>query len=116
MQNVDAKELSYWPPLSREKFHGSQQTLRFSALITALSKSYRPEARGYVVYSPRASHNHELKVDKRFIFTLARIPQVMQKYTKEKCLYCSSFVCFSTLYADTGGIHKFLGFLIMLVF
>ena len=108
MQNVDAKELSYWPPLSREKFHGSQQTLRFSALITALSKSYRPEARGYVVYSPRASHNHELKVDKRFIFTLARIPQVMQKYTEEKCLY--------RLDAGTVGIQKFLGFLIMLGF
>ena len=40
----------------------------------------------------------------------------MQKYTDEKCLYCSSFFCFLTLHAGTGGIHKFLGFLIMLVF
>ena len=60
-----------------------------------VSKSYRPEARGYVIYSPRAlpegathegneSHNHELKADKWLIFTLARIPQEMQKYTEEK--------------------------------
>ena len=62
------------------------------------------------------SHNHELKADKRLIFTLARIPQGMQKHTEEKCLYCSSFVCFSTFHAFTGGIHKFVGFLIMLVF
>ena len=34
----------------------------------------------------------------------------MQKYIDEKCLYC-----FLTLHAGTGGIHKFLGFLIMLV-
>ena len=40
----------------------------------------------------------------------------MQKYIDEKCLYCSSFFCFLTLHAGTGGIHKFLGFLIMLVF
>ena len=40
----------------------------------------------------------------------------MQKYTDEKCLYCSSFLCFLTLHAGAGGIHKFLGFLIMLVF
>ena len=37
-----------------------------------------------MIYSPRAmhegnkSHNHELKADKRLIFTLARIPQGMQ--------------------------------------
>ena len=62
------------------------------------------------------SHNHELKADKRLIFTLARIPQGMQKYTEEKCLHCSSFFCFSTLHAGIGGIHKFIGFLIMLVF
>ena len=54
------------------------------------------------------SHNHELKADKRLIFKLARIPQGMQKYTEEKCLYCLS--------AGTVGIQKFLGFLIMLVF
>ena len=97
-----------------------------------LSKGYRPEARGYAIYSPRAcvargrsprathegnkSHNHELKVDKGLIFTLARIPRGMQKYNDEKCLYCSSFFWFLTLHAGTGGIHKFLGFLIMLVF
>ena len=40
--------------------------------------------------SPRAtdegnkSHNHELKADKWLIFTLARIPQGIQKYTEEK--------------------------------
>ena len=39
----------------------------------------------------------------------------MQKYIDEKCLYCSFFLCFLTLHAGTGGIHKFLGFLIMLV-
>ena len=50
------------------------------------------------------------------IFTLAMIPQGMQKYIDEKCLYCSSFFCFLTLHAGTGGIHKFLGFLILLVF
>ena len=61
------------------------------------SKGYRPEARGYVI-CPRAthegnkSHNHELKADKWLIFTLARIPQRMQKYIDEKCLYCSSFL------------------------
>ena len=55
-----------------------------------ISKGYRPEARGYVIYSPRAlpegnkSHNHELKADKRLIFTFARIPQGMQKYFDEK--------------------------------
>ena len=40
----------------------------------------------------------------------------MQKYSDEKCLYCSSFFCFLTLHAGTGDIHIFLGFLIMLVF
>ena len=75
-----------------------------------------------MIYSPRAlpegnkSHNHELKADKRLIFTLARIPQGMQKYIDKKCCYCSSFFCFLTFHAGTGGIHKFLGFLIMLVF
>ena len=37
------------------------------------------------------------------------------KYIDEKCLYCSFFFCFLTLHAGTGGIHKFFGFLIMLV-
>ena len=82
-----------------------------------LRKGYRPEERGYVIYSPRALPEscHELKADKRLIFTLARIPQGMQQYIVEKCLHCSSFSCFLTLHAGTGGIHKFLGFLIMLV-
>ena len=40
----------------------------------------------------------------------------MQKYIDEKCRYCLSLFCFLTLRAGTGGIHKFLGFLIMLVF
>ena len=78
-----------------------------------------------MIYSPRApsstqegnkSHNHELGADKPLIFTLTRIPQGMQKYIDEKCLHCSSFFCFLTRHASTGGIHKFLGFLIMLVF
>ena len=92
-----------------------------------VSKGYRPEARGYVIYSPRAlpegathegneSHNHSLQADTWPIFKLARIPQGMQKYTEEKFLYCSSFFCFSTLHAGTSGIHKFLGLLIMLIF
>ena len=46
-----------------------------------LCKGYRPEARGYVIYSPHAqgnkSHIPELKADKRLIFALARIPQRM---------------------------------------
>ena len=40
----------------------------------------------------------------------------MQKYIDEKGRYCSSFFCFVTFHAGTGGIHKFIGFLIMLVF
>ena len=100
--------------------HGPESTR-----VWMLCKGYRPEAWGYVIYSPRAlplgnegnkSHNHELKANKQLIFTLARIPQGMQKYIDEKCCYCSSFFCFLTLHAGTGGIHKFLGFLIMLVF
>ena len=78
-----------------------------------LRKGYRPEARGYVIYYK--SHNHELKADKRLIFTLRRIPQGMQKYIDQKCLNPSSFFCFLRLHAGTGGIHTFLGFLIILV-
>ena len=46
-----------------------------------------------MIYSPRAlpegnkSHNPELKADKWLIFTLARIPQGMQKYNEEKLIY-----------------------------
>ena len=78
------------------------------------SKGYRPEARA--THVGNKSHNQELKADEQPVFTLARIPQGMQKYIDEKCLYCSSFFCFLTLHAGTGGIHRFLGFLIMLVF
>ena len=88
-------------------------------LTTIVSKGYRSKARGYVIYSPRAlpkgaargqrtrgnkSHNHGMGADKRLIFTLARIPQGIQKYIDEKCLYCSSFFCFLILHAGTGGI------------
>ena len=53
------------------------------------------------------SHNHELKADKWLNFTLARIPQGMQKYIeKKKASTILSFVF--QLYAGTGGIHKFL--------
>ena len=60
-----------------------------------------------LVLRPRAthegnkSHNPELKADKWLIFTLARIPQGMQKYIDEECLYCSFFFCFLTLHAGT---------------
>ena len=60
----------------------------------------------WATHEVNKSHNHELKADKRLIFTLMRIPQEMHKYTEEKCLYCSSFFCFSTPHAGTGGIHK----------
>ena len=81
-------------------------------LPSCVAQGRRPRA----THGGNKSHNHELKAaDKRLIFTLARIPQGMKKYTEEKCLYCSSFFCFSTLHAGTGEIHKFLGFLIMLV-
>ena len=96
-----------------------------------LIKGYRPEAWGYVIYSPPAlpegaapsathewnkSHNHELKADKWLISTLARIPQGMQNtLTKNTCIIHLSFV-FLTLHTGTGGIHSFLGLLIMLVF
>ena len=53
-----------------------------------------------MIYSPRAthegnkSHNHELKADKRLIFTLARIPQGMQNtLTKNASIVHLSFVC-----------------------
>ena len=64
----------------------------YAAFLTHSCQGYQPEARGYVVYSPRAlpEAHHELKADKRLIFTLARIPQGMQKSIEEKCHYCSS--------------------------
>ena len=53
--------------------------------------------------------NPKLKADKRLIFTLVRIPQGMQRYTEEKCLYCSHLLGFPTLHAaGTGGINKVL--------
>ena len=91
----------------------------YKPFVVVVCNGYQPEARGYLIYSPRAvpegnkSHNHELKADKLLIFTLARIPQGMQD---EKCRYCSSFFCFLTFHAGTGGIHKFPVFLIVLVF
>ena len=75
-----------------------------------------PLVRPRATHEGNKSHNQELEADKLLIFTLARIPQGMQKYTDEKCLYCSSFFCFLTRHAGSGGFHKFLGFLIMLVF
>ena len=53
-----------------------------------LCKGYRPEARSYVIYSPRALrprathegnklHNHELKPINGLFFTLARFPQML---------------------------------------
>ena len=62
------------------------------------------------MHEENKSHNHEMKADKRLIFTVARIPQGMQKYIDEKCLYRSSFFGFWTLHAGTGGIQNFLGF------
>ena len=43
-----------------------------------------------MIYSPRALPEGAPWL----IFTLARIPQGMQKYIDEKCLYCSSCFCF----------------------
>ena len=40
------------------------------------------------MHEENKSHKHELKADKRLIFTLVRIPQRMQKYMATKCLYC----------------------------
>ena len=65
-------------------------------ILPLISKGYRPEARGYVIYSPCAlpeGNNHELKDDKRLIFTLARIPQRMQNIvTKNASIVHLSFV------------------------
>ena len=60
-----------------------------------------PLVRPRTTHEGNKSHNHELKADKRLIFTLARIPQGMQKYIDEKWLY-SSFFCFLTLHAGTS--------------
>ena len=88
----------------------------FSAIVTPVSAFCKEKkiTWGLSAWSEgNKSHNHELKANKRLIFTLARIPQGMQKYIDEKCLYCSSFFCFWTLHAGTGGIHRFLGCLIV---
>ena len=78
-------------------FYHSERSLFYHSrcyiLVLFLCKGYRPEARGYVIYSPRnrpthevnKSHNPELKADK-WLFTLARIPQGMQKYNEEKLI------------------------------
>lgn len=84
-------------------------------IICSSSKGYRPEARGYVIYSPRAlpegnkSQNHELKADKWLIFTYARIPQGMQKYTEEKWLYSCLF-CFQHSMLALVGFTSFSAF------
>ena len=102
-------------------------------LTTIVSKGYRSKARGYVIYSPRAlpkgaargqrtrGINH-ITTSSRPINGLFLLWRGFLKGCK-KCLYsvCLLFIillffCFLTLHAGTGGIHKFLGFLIMLVF
>ena len=61
-----------------------------------------------MIYSPRAfpkgnkSHNHELKADNRFIFTLTRITQGAQKYIGDKCIYFLFSFFFLTISGDIG--------------
>ena len=93
---------------SHVRYRVEHSKIKFISTRRHGSKCYRPEARGYVIYSPRAlpegaathegneSHNHELKADKWLIFTLARIPQGMQKYTVEKYLLFFFLLFFST--------------------
>ena len=71
--------------------------LLFPPDINLVTRHYRPEARGNVIYPLReqpavdTSLYHELKADKRRTFTFARISQGFQKYTEEiKFIYCSS--------------------------
>mgnify|MGYP000161606903 CR=1 FL=1 len=57
-----------------------------------LSKGYRPEARGYVICCPRAthegneSHNHELKAGKWLIFTLAKSVKYRPRFPKNQTI------------------------------
>ena len=56
-----------------------------------------------MIYSPRAlpeGNNHELKADKRLIFTLARIPQRMHNIvTKNASIVHLSFVFLHSILA-----------------
>ena len=96
-----------------------------------LCKGYRPEARGYLIYSPRAlpegaargQHTRGMNhittswrpINGLFLHWRGFL-KGCKKYTDEKYLYCSYFSCFPTLHAGTSGIHKFLGLLIMSIF
>ena len=71
--------------------------LLFPPDINLVTRHYRPEARGNVIYPLReqpavdTSLYHWLKADKRRTFTLARISQGFQKYTEEITFtYCPS--------------------------
>ena len=71
--------------------------LLFPPDINLVTRHYRPEARGNVIYPLReqpavdTSLYHRLKADKRRTFTLARISQGFQKYTEEITFtYCPS--------------------------
>ena len=71
--------------------------LLFPPDINLVTRHYRPEARGNVMYPVReqpavdTSLYHRLKADKRRTFTLARISQGFQKYTEEITFtYCPS--------------------------
>ena len=52
----------------------------------------RPRA----MHEGNKSHNHELKADKRLIFTLARIPQGMKKYTRKMPVLFMFLLFFNT--------------------
>ena len=94
-----------------EQANNFHPTIKFTAEISEneTTKGYRPEARGYVSYCPRAlrprathegnkSHNHELKADKRLIFTLARIPQgnIAKTYSRKMALLFIFLLFFNT--------------------
>ena len=77
--------------------------LLFPPDINLVTRHYRPEARGNVIYPLReqpavdTSLYHRLKADKRRTFTLARISQGFQKYTEE---ILSIFLYFSNFHGD----------------
>ena len=54
------------------------------------------------------SHNHELKADKRLIFTLARIPQGMQKYTEENASLPGCWHCWDS---EVSQLFDYVSFL-----
>ena len=85
-----------------------------------IRRGCRPEARGYVIYSPRAlregcthegneSHNNEQKADK---FYIGEDSSRDEKIHWRKMPLSFIFL----LLFNTAYWHKFLGFLIMLVF